>query len=128
MPVCWGCGGQHSWWNAISKSINCPSKDNPKIQANAAAAFDAHKQKKKAKAQPYKKKRKIHTLVSSLMADNYSDDDQSETKQKIAQAIVATLSPTKFPKIKAKFEPVFKSNDENPTSIRFMKYSNSGCQ
>lgn len=48
VPVCWGCGGQHSWWNTITKSINCPLKDDPKIQANAAAAFKAHKQKKKA--------------------------------------------------------------------------------
>ena len=81
------------------------TKRRPKTQANAAAAFEKHQEKKKAKAQSYKKKRKIHTLVLSLMADNDSDDDQSDTKQKIVQAIVATLSPTKSPKRKSKFEP-----------------------
>ena len=54
IPTCWGCGGQHSWRNTTTKSVNCPLKDDPKIQANAAAAFEKHKEKKKAKTQAYK--------------------------------------------------------------------------
>ena len=43
--VCWGCSGNHTWWDRIKKVVSCPNKDQPGVQAAADAKFTEHKKK-----------------------------------------------------------------------------------
>ena len=105
IPTCWGCGGQHSWWSTATKNVTCPHKDNPEFQAKAAARFEAHKDKKKKKQSTYKRKKRVETMISSLLEGCDSDDDSSDTNTKLAEALITKLSPKKSMNKKPRFTP-----------------------
>ena len=104
IPECCGCGDQHSWWHIPTKTVVCPHKDNPEFQAKAAARFEAHKDKKKKKQAQCKRKKRVETMISSLLENCTSDEESASTTNKVAEALVAKLSPQR-PKKKSKFTP-----------------------
>eukprot|EP00978_Attheya_sp_CCMP212_P043667 scaffold288978_cov52-Attheya_sp.AAC.2 len=42
---CWGCRGNHTWWDRINKQVSCPNKDQPGIKAAADTKFTKHKKR-----------------------------------------------------------------------------------
>ena len=102
---CWGCGGDHSWWNAQLKKVVCPQADDPKAQANAAAKFEEYKKKRESKTKTSKKKKRIETIFTEVLAGVDTEDDEA-IRNRFQQAFVsksdsAPSSPIKRAKAEA---------------------------
>ena len=94
---CWGCGGNHSWYSAREKKIVCPNRDDPKCIAQADKKIKEFKQKKRDKQENRKKKKKIDAILSEVLKDVGSDDEEA-IKEKLRNTLLSTEvpgSPTK---------------------------------
>ena len=79
----------------------CPRADEPSVQANAAIKFKEFKQRKKDRYANYKKKKKMESILSDVL-DNNSTLDDEELKAKFQEAL-GTRSNSEFPTKKRRY-------------------------
>ena len=78
--TCWGCGGDHSWYDRVIKKVVCPRANNPDCIAKAKARHDEFIKTNKRKLEKRKADRALLQFTRAQMGD---DDDTTSFMQHI---------------------------------------------
>jgi hypothetical protein len=80
---CWGCRGNHTWWDRINKLVSCPNKDKPGVKAAADAKFAEHKKKVSERRKSNRKRGSSSQMVHffDMMSPKDKESELSSTEK-----------------------------------------------